>query len=443
MNMSTTSAPITTITKPTSNTELCVRIRNEIRSIVATKIMASIFKMGAMTVRKIDVKFDEMFHGTTEVISHLDMVIKGSPPYDQMYEELVSIVTDSNSNANPSTLALNRSKFLLDKDFVINRHFTKSFLANKATSGLGGLVRGRALHAIGKKSIANMKKALAFLRMIPEVDELTKEGVIYKSGIGEEEIKSKLLDLMFIELNGKSDGDKADEITVDDDEDNVLISPETEDVRLEPTAKSRPYGWFFSGWFAFCLFGPFVNENQRLTILEEGSNKQDNLKINGRASKREIEKKEVEIARNNDNQTDRGISMSMKIGYATLEIKSKELEMKSKQINQQEKEGKIIALNLAIQGLNQDIDRAEQRAHRFCPEYDDEHTMWVKVNILETKKAMLKQHLHDLVLTESPTTSICKDILNKYVVIDDKGPPTKRPKNGSMESSDFSCNSSK
>jgi hypothetical protein len=76
----------------------------------------------------------------------------------------------------------------------------------------------------------------------------------------------------------------ADEITVDDKDDSnhITISAETEDVRLQPTAKSRPYGWFFSGWFAFCLFGPFVNEHQRLTIFEEGSNKQDNMRINGR-----------------------------------------------------------------------------------------------------------------------------------------------------------------
>jgi hypothetical protein len=68
--------------------------------------------MGTMTVRKINVKFDEMFQGTTEVLSHHDMVIKGSPPYDQLYQELVSIVSDSNGVANPSILALKRSEFL-------------------------------------------------------------------------------------------------------------------------------------------------------------------------------------------------------------------------------------------------------------------------------------------------------------------------------------------
>jgi hypothetical protein len=452
--MSTASTPIPTITKPSPTSELCVRVRNEIRSCVATKIMSSIFQMGTMTVRKIDSKFDEMFHGTKDVISHLEMVIKGIAPYDQMFDESVSIVTSSFGDANPSNLVLSRNHFLLDKDYVMGRHFTKTFLANKTTSGLGGLVRGRALHSIAKKSLANMKKALAFLRMLPEVEELTKEGVVFKSGIGEEEVKSKLLDLMYIELNGKPDDEKADEITVDDEDDGNIInvSPESENGRLPDAAKSRPFGWFFSGWFAFCLFGPFVNEHQRLTIFEEGSNKQDNLKINGRAAKREVEKKESDIHRNNDNNTDRGISMTMKIGFATLELKSKEIEMKSQQLSQQEKEGKIIALNLAIQDLNQDIDRAEQRAHRFCPEYDDEHTMWVKVNILETEKEKLKQHLHELVVSKLPNTTTCNDILNKYVIIDE-GPSPKRAKNGSSkngstkngstESSDFSTNSSK
>jgi hypothetical protein len=40
---------------------------------------------------------------------------------------------------------------------------------------------------------------------MPEVADVTKEGVMYKLGICEIEVKSKLLDKMVVELNGEKD----------------------------------------------------------------------------------------------------------------------------------------------------------------------------------------------------------------------------------------------
>jgi hypothetical protein len=99
----------------------------------------------------------------------------------------------------------------LDKDYKIGRHLTKTALENKTLNISGGLVRGRTLLRIARRSMANMKKANAFLLQMPEVDEVTREGVVYKSGIGEAEVKIKLLALMFIELNGKQDVVNVDE----------------------------------------------------------------------------------------------------------------------------------------------------------------------------------------------------------------------------------------
>jgi hypothetical protein len=74
------------------------------------------------------------------------------------------------------------------------------------------------------------------------------------------------------------------------------------------------------------LYGLVVIEELRITILEKGSNIKDNMEANGRAIKREVENKNNEIIRNNDDKNDRGVSMSMKIGLASLEINSKELK---------------------------------------------------------------------------------------------------------------------
>jgi hypothetical protein len=44
----------------------------------------------------------------------------------------------------------------------------------------------------------------------------------------------------------------------------------------------RPLVWFFKGWFAFCLFGPFSKETYCITLLVATATKTDNNKQNGR-----------------------------------------------------------------------------------------------------------------------------------------------------------------
>jgi hypothetical protein len=85
-----------------SSSELCVRIRNEIRCCVATKIMSIIFQLGMMPVRKINEKMNELFHGNHTVISHVDMAIKSIGPYEKLFEKRVEIVL--NDDTNPSNM---------------------------------------------------------------------------------------------------------------------------------------------------------------------------------------------------------------------------------------------------------------------------------------------------------------------------------------------------
>jgi hypothetical protein len=403
----------TTKTKTTSTIlEIRTPIRNEVRCCVATKIMSMIFQLPTMSSRKIDQKLDDMFHGTSDLMSHVDIVVNGHTPYDRMFEKSVDVViTDGVSN--PSVLKVNRSLFLLDRDYVVGRHLTKASLENKTANPLAGLVRGRSLHRLAKISMANMKKAYAFLLLLPEVDDVTCDGVVYKSGIGEDEVKLKLLDQMYIELNGK------DDILLIDDEDDSPLPPECVEVNDTQASKTRPPGWFFPGWFAFCLYGPFVHAFDRISIFEKGSNVKDNLKVNGRAMKRVSEKKDADIIRINDDKHDRGMSISSKIGIATI-------EMKHKGLIQQKKEGNMIALNCRIQSVQKNIDRAEDRANRHCPEYDGSNPLWKKVVELETELTFLESQLQKLIEVE--TIVIDGDdengsnILNKYVVFDSSTP---------------------
>jgi hypothetical protein len=399
-----------------SSSELCVRIRNEIRCCIATKIMSIIFQLGMMPVRKINDKMNELFHGNHTVISHVDMAIKSIGPYEKLFEKRVEIVLDADTN--PSNLIANRSLFLLDKDYIVGRHVTKMSLENKTLNASAGLVRGRSLHRLAKTSMANMKKAYAFLLLMPEVDELTSEGVTFKSGITEEEVKLKLLDKMYTELNGKEDGVNVDGVNVDDDECGDQLPDSLPNTEETSTFKTRPHGWFFTGWFAFCLYGPFTSEHERISIFEKGGSSQDQLKTNGRAVKRELEKKEDEMTRNNDNNNQRGMSFSIKLGVDNLEHKKNELA-------HQQKETSLIALNMAIQQNQRNLDRSEKRAERLCPEYDPDNIFWKKVNQLEVKSMLLEAQLDNF---HSPATEgeASSELLNKYVVYDNETPKRSR-----------------
>jgi hypothetical protein len=164
-------------------------------------------------------------------------------------------------------------------------------LESKTVKQSRGLVSGRNLHSVAMMAMANMKKALAILTLMPEVESLTPVGVAYKSGISEGEVKLKLLQLMFVELRGKED--------IGDEDDADVTAAEVVPVADVIT---RPSGWYFNGWFAFCMFGPFVVEASRVTIFEVGGTAADSNVTNGRAEQRKKNKQEGNEERQTSNR---------------------------------------------------------------------------------------------------------------------------------------------
>jgi hypothetical protein len=67
-----------------------------------------------MSSRKINNKLDDMFHGTTTLMSHVHMAVKGHSPIYRMFKSLV-IETIADGVGNPSILVVNRSHFYWKK----------------------------------------------------------------------------------------------------------------------------------------------------------------------------------------------------------------------------------------------------------------------------------------------------------------------------------------
>jgi hypothetical protein len=72
----------TSKTKTTARTllEICVLMWNEVCCCEVKKIMSMIFQFGTKSSQNIDQKLDDMFRGTADVMSHVDISLKGQAP---------------------------------------------------------------------------------------------------------------------------------------------------------------------------------------------------------------------------------------------------------------------------------------------------------------------------------------------------------------------------
>jgi hypothetical protein len=276
-----------------SSSDLPSIVRKELRSAIALRLLNIMFQQGKMPITTMQNKMGEMYHGNANsIVSQMDLLITATAPYEAFFYKKVVHVTDSNINNQPYVYQLNKIDTLIEGDFYVDRHINKGVLETK-TMKVGTIhVTGRNLHSIAMSALANLKKALAILKNMPEVAELTPMGVEYRSGVTEMEVKLKLLQLMFAELKGKTDGyiEESDSISASA---GAIGDSVGEEKDATPTV--RPTTWFFNGWLAFVFFGPFVPEDKRLTLLESGSTKDDNNVAKGRKEQRKRQKIEDEI----------------------------------------------------------------------------------------------------------------------------------------------------
>jgi hypothetical protein len=162
--------------------QLPANIRQEIRSCISVKSLAIVFKSTKMSIRQIQEKMFLLFHGTSDVYSHVDQLLGGKGPYEDLFEKKTVLASNSTANSAVS-LILDKSKFILDSDYVVGVQIVKTTLENTTFKVGSPFISGRTLHAQGLRCLKNMKKALAVLITLPKVDEITSMGLELKSGI--------------------------------------------------------------------------------------------------------------------------------------------------------------------------------------------------------------------------------------------------------------------
>ena len=101
--------------------QLPANIRQEIRSCIAVWVLSTMYKMNKMTTRMIFEKMFSMYHGTTDIYSHGDQLLKASGPYETMFEKRIGTVCTSTPTSAVS-LVLNKQMFLLEVDCLFGKH---------------------------------------------------------------------------------------------------------------------------------------------------------------------------------------------------------------------------------------------------------------------------------------------------------------------------------
>ena len=150
---------------------------------------------------------------------------------------------------------------------------------------------------------------------------------------------------------------------------NNTADQNTKQKKLVPKV-SPPDNWFFPSWFSFVAYGPFVEKNNRLPLLEITDASKEVVK--SRSQKRKGEKIEKAVKRASDEMADRGYSTDQK-------IQLKMIDLTTKQTNHRGRESILMGLCIQEQALTKQIDRAERMADRRALDaMDDLSNKWWK-----------------------------------------------------------------
>ena len=201
------------------------------------------------------------------------------------------------------------------------------------------------------------------------------------------------------------------------DDDSDAMGKETSSV-AEIDVKV-PTSYIFPSFMAFVSYGPFVEKNKRLNLfLVKDSAKGATI---SRSKKRKEELNELMVARRNDNENTRGLTIDQKINLASFQLQKRNQE-------QMENEQRLVALIANESALMRQVDAAERRAIIRCKEYDPTNRFWKMVDDLMDEQAESTAKLKEFknsVDTTKDSNVIDLDNLDESVEIE---PATKKRK---------------
>jgi hypothetical protein len=189
-------------------------------------------------------------------------------------------------------------------------------------------------------------------------------------------VKEKLLDLMHELLKGKTSADDKTDVTgllaeedeeMNNNEETNEDSNENEDQEDVPAPLICPPGWFFLGWMAFVLFGPFAEPSDRLDLFQIGSHPDDGKGASSRNAMRKeaddlkYKQRLAGISKRND-EAARQIAH---VAQVNIDFRSKEISIRELEVSNNQREGIMLNLHIQLTSLNKVRKRTEKRAMSY------------------------------------------------------------------------------
>ena len=146
-------------------------VRDELRRVLAVRCFDMVCKKSSM---KQSQQEDLMFrhcHGDTNrnIISQLNLLLAAEEPCKDLFEPIASNVVDASTSVSAATMKLKRVHLqgLADEDgtFRLGEEINDSVM-RRTTFKDEAIVSGRNLLSLAKSTLAQTKKALAFLETI-------------------------------------------------------------------------------------------------------------------------------------------------------------------------------------------------------------------------------------------------------------------------------------
>jgi hypothetical protein len=243
---------------------------NELRRTVALKILVQVFRKGKMRKSTQNERIYQFYHGdaAARISSRVNMLVHGEDIYADLYDTKVEVVTDDDDDRLPPTkLCLKREYHRSNRTFIAGSDITVLALERNVFTKNSTLVTGRTLQPSGNDAHANVKKAFSHALILIKRDGSPKE-----SGDKRPDLEKKVLDWMFNKLKGKysvvGPGEEPEEEEAADEAEAAA-----DDTETPPSKGQHPVNWFFNGWYAFLLFGPFAPPDKQIDFIKLGDPK--------------------------------------------------------------------------------------------------------------------------------------------------------------------------
>ena len=253
-------------------------------------------------------KMHEGYHGdgSSNTVSMVKQFFHGQGPFEMLFEK-DTLTSNAAGNDGSSTVQLTiPSKYTRRVDLTIQMgtSLTLNALSSSTMSGKFKL-NGVTLWNQSNKALMNCKKALAISTKYVNSDSQLP------SGSSIEDYIEHILSEMWLSVGlKKSTGEDSD----NDDHDDEVPGD------VPRSRNNRPTAWFFSGFWAFMLFGPLADTDVRSTLLVIGDISAVGRGRKNKRSDNEEAKRKVRSASDNRNfgPFERGMSYDERIRVAAL-----------------------------------------------------------------------------------------------------------------------------